>query len=84
MTPGIMLALYFNYYVKGKYAQWWERYAYVLTTSWTVAIAFAGLIIFFAVQYHEIEVNWWGNNVLNTGCDAEECPWLELPAIGHF
>lgn len=49
-----------------------------------MAIALAGILIFFAVQYHEVDISWWGNDILGVGCDANGCPWKELPASGHF
>lgn len=33
-------------------------------------VAFGGIIIFFAVQYHEKDINWWGNSVSYAGTDG--------------
>ncbi|KAI5963485.1 uncharacterized protein KGF55_002365 [Candida pseudojiufengensis] len=36
------------------------------------------IIIFFAVQYHDKSINWWGNNVMYAGMD------YEISAIGRL
>ncbi|RKP10959.1 oligopeptide transporter OPT family [Thamnocephalis sphaerospora] len=39
----------------------WSRFNYVLSAAMDSGVAIAGLIIFFAFQYWEFEVDWWGN-----------------------
>ena len=70
-TGGLYLGFAFMHYVKHKYEAWWQKYSYLLGSGIDAGIAFAGIIIFFAVQYHEVDVNWWGNNVPYEGWDYQ-------------
>ncbi|KAI8051216.1 OPT oligopeptide transporter protein-domain-containing protein [Syncephalis plumigaleata] len=40
--------------------QWWTRYNYVLSAALDSGVAIAGIVIFFAFQYHPVELEWWG------------------------
>ncbi|CAI7657164.1 unnamed protein product [Penicillium glandicola] len=82
--PALVVGFGFNYYVKRNYERWWQKYAYVLSSSFSCGIGIAGLVIFFAVQYHVVDINWWGNTVSYAGCDSNECALLPIPAVGHF
>lgn len=82
--PALVVGYFFNYYVKRRYERWWQKYAYVLSSSFSCGIGIAGLVIFFAVQFHAVDINWWGNNVPYSGCDNDGCPLLAIPEIGHF
>lgn len=73
-----------NYYVRRHYEMWWQKYAYVLTSSFSCGIGIAGLVIFFAVQFKAVDINWWGNTVSYNGCDNDGCALLPIPEIGHF
>lgn len=84
VTPTVMVGFAFNYYIKRRYSLWWQKYAYVLTSSFSAGIAIAAIIIFFAVQYKETPLVWWGNTVSYAGCDGAGCTLLPIPAEGHF
>ncbi|KAJ5677305.1 OPT oligopeptide transporter [Penicillium maclennaniae] len=57
----------FNFYIKRHYLAWWEKYTYVLTSFFGAALAISAVIIFFAVEYHQVNFNWWGNTVSYAG-----------------
>ncbi|RKP22210.1 OPT oligopeptide transporter protein-domain-containing protein, partial [Syncephalis pseudoplumigaleata] len=40
--------------------QWWTKYNYVLSAALDSGVAIAGIVIFFAFQYHPVELDWWG------------------------
>lgn len=41
--------------------------------------------MFFALQISEIELNWWGNSVINEGCDGSgDCVRKVLPDGEYF
>ncbi|KAJ5856491.1 uncharacterized protein N7529_010435 [Penicillium soppii] len=82
--PSLVVGFGVNYYVKHHYERWWQKYAYVMTSSFSCGIGIAGLIIFFAVQFHAVDINWWGNTVSYAGCDNDGCALLPIPEIGHF
>ncbi|GAO19985.1 uncharacterized protein UV8b_03347 [Ustilaginoidea virens] len=69
MQGTVMLALFFNFFVKRRHLLWWERYAYVMTSSFTAAIGMAGLAMFFTLQKWDIRLDWWGNRVGKMGVD---------------
>ncbi|RDW89690.1 hypothetical protein BP6252_01722 [Coleophoma cylindrospora] len=87
MQPCLIAAFIFNYYIKRRYLDWWQRYAYVLTSSLAVGLSISAIIIFFAVEYHAVNINWWGNNVPYAGVDGGgigTCTLLQVPEGGHF
>ncbi|KAL1969891.1 hypothetical protein VTN77DRAFT_7400 [Rasamsonia byssochlamydoides] len=82
--PSLLVGFAFNYYIKRRYTGWWQKYAYVLTSSFSAAIAIAAIVIFFALEYHGVALNWWGNTVPYAGCDSNQCPLKAIPESGHF
>ncbi|CAH2352877.1 oligopeptide transporter 2 [[Candida] railenensis] len=95
-TPGLYVSYSFMYYIKKHYLTWWEKYNFVLSGGLDAGVAFSSIIIFFAVQYHDKSINWWGNNVPYVGVDGgygqqsilnatESAPDGYFgPRIGHF
>jgi len=86
-TSGLYLNIAFMYYLKRYKTAWWEKYNYVLAAALIGGVAFSGLIIFFAVQFHPVSVSWWGNNVILEGVDAyagQTALLPDLPAKGYF
>lgn len=69
LTGGLYLGWAFMYYIRRRYLTWWEKYNYVLSGSLSAGVAFSSIIIFFAVQYHDKSISWWGNNVMYEGMD---------------
>lgn len=59
----------------------------ISAAAFSVGIAISGTVIFFAVQYEELSINWWGNYILyggplEDGCDANGCINLVIPDAG--
>jgi hypothetical protein len=69
-TGGLYVSFAFMYYLKRYKTAWWEKYNYIISAALTGGVAFSGIIIFFAVQYHPKTISWWGNNVLSTTLDG--------------
>ncbi|KAF5718578.1 OPT family small oligopeptide transporter [Fusarium mundagurra] len=93
MQGSIVLAFVFNKVIKKRYAAWWEKYAYVLTSSMSAAIGISGAVMYFAVQHSGIALDWWGNRVQTEGVDqggfvaggqAVSCSILKVPEKGYF
>ncbi|VBB89230.1 Oligopeptide transporter, putative [Yarrowia lipolytica] len=61
-TGGLYVSLLFSW-IKRRYSAWWRKYTYVLDAGLITGIAFSAIIIFFAVQYKGVELEWWGNTV---------------------
>ncbi|KAK9328603.1 OPT oligopeptide transporter protein-domain-containing protein [Lipomyces starkeyi] len=85
-TPGLYASFAFMYYIRRRYLSWWEKYNYVLSAGLTAGVAFAAIIIFFAVQYRDKSINWWGNTVVSAGIDGGKGQQtrLPLPEKGYF
>lgn len=84
---GLPIAWFMNVFVKNRYTAWWSKYALTLTTGLGVGLALSALIIFFAVDYKPVYLNWWGNEVSFAGYDGGglgSCAIKEIPAVGHF
>lgn len=81
-----VVGFFVNYYVKSRYIGWWQKYAYVLTSALASGMAVSAIIIFFAVQYKAVDINWWGNTVSYAGVDGGSfsCVLKEIPDVGHF
>lgn len=69
-TGGLYLSFASMYYLRKHYLTWWEKYNYVFSGAMDAGVAFSAIIIFFAVQYHDKSISWWGNNVMYEGQDG--------------
>jgi len=86
-TGGFYISFAFMYYLRRYKTAWWEKYNYVLSAALTGGVAFSGIIIFFAVQYHPVTLDWWGVNVLEQTVDGgagQTALLTELPEKGYF
>ncbi|KAK9477816.1 OPT oligopeptide transporter protein-domain-containing protein [Lipomyces japonicus] len=85
-TPALYLSVFFMYWVRRRFVSWWEKYNYVLSGAMDAGVAFSAVIIFFAVQYHDKPINWWGNLVFQSGTDAGlgQSSRLPIPEKGYF
>jgi len=82
MLPGLYFAIGFQGYIKSRYLAWWSKYNYVLATALSSSIAIWGVIWFFALSYHDVTPDWWGNVAPYAGCDANQCARLVIPDSG--
>lgn len=71
---GVYLAAAWTLYIKKRYRDWWSKYTYVGVAGINVGIALSAIITFFALQYINVEISWWGNNVPYAGADGNETP----------
>lgn len=94
MQGSVVLALFFNFFLKRRHAAWWERYAFVLTGSFTAAMGVAAPLLFFCLQKWNVRLDWWGNQIAGRGVDQGgwrdaqgnkvRCAHLQLPPGGSF
>ncbi|KAI0891286.1 OPT-domain-containing protein [Annulohypoxylon nitens] len=89
--PAVPIAWFSWIFLKQRYLGFWSKYNFVLSASFSSAIAVSAIIIFFSLQWTEIELNWWGNSVTSQGCEGSACTLYELsegeyfgPRIGEF
>lgn len=69
-TSGVYASFAFMVLIRKRYQAWWEKYNYVLSGALDAGVAFSSIIIFFAVQYNEKPLNWWGNTVSYQGIEG--------------
>jgi OPT family small oligopeptide transporter len=68
--PAVPVAYFFQVYVRKHYLAWWQKYNYILSTAFDCGIAVAAVVTFFALQWQDINIDWWGNDVVGLGADA--------------
>ncbi|KAG7284635.1 hypothetical protein NEMBOFW57_009243 [Staphylotrichum longicolle] len=83
-TPGFILSFIFMYLLPKYRLAWWEKYNYVLSAALTAGVAISALIMFFAVGYSPIKLEWWGNKVSSAGMDGRSVAILAIPERGYF
>ncbi|KAK4231881.1 putative oligopeptide transporter [Podospora fimiseda] len=83
-TPGFILSFVFMYLLPKYRLAWWEKYNYVLSASLTAGVAVSALVMFFAVGYNPVKLDWWGNRVSSAGLDGKGGAILEMPERGYF
>ncbi|KAG0464497.1 hypothetical protein HPP92_020566 [Vanilla planifolia] len=69
-TTGIL----FNYFIYKKYNKWWARHTYICSAALDAGVAFMGIILFSALQAHNIGgIDWWGG-IVGDYCKLASCP----------
>ncbi|AOW05647.1 OPT oligopeptide transporter protein-domain-containing protein [Yarrowia lipolytica] len=82
---GVYLAFFFNVYIRKRFPGWWEKYTYVFCSAMNTGIALSAIIIFFALQYTNVNLTWWGNTVSFAGVDgAGGAGIVPIPDKGFF
>ncbi|KAF8917594.1 OPT oligopeptide transporter [Mucidula mucida] len=74
----------FNYYIRKRAFDWWKRYNYLFSAGLDTGVAFATIIIFFALSYNNITFDWWGNTVSDNTYDSKSVPWRTVAKGTHF
>ncbi|KAJ7196280.1 OPT-domain-containing protein [Mycena pura] len=82
--PAVPIAYVFNVFIKKRYIAWWSKYNYITTTAFSAAIAISAVVIFFAVEWPNVSINWSGNTRPFAGCDGAGCARLPIPDKGFF
>lgn len=83
-TSAFAVSFLFNKWIKGRYAQWWGKYNYVLSAALDSGVAVSAVIIFFCVTFPGASLSWWGNNVSSATADGKGTPWYSIPVNGTF
>jgi len=83
LYPGWLITFFSWHIIKRRYLEFWGRYNFVLSASWTAAIAISAIVIFFGLAIPKKDIDWWGNTVPGIGCSGG-CPRLDIPEKGYF
>ncbi|TVY49363.1 Sexual differentiation process protein [Lachnellula occidentalis] len=91
LWPGVPIGWLSMVYMKKRFLAFWSKYNYVLSAAFSSGIALSAVIIFFALQYTNTSIEWWGNDVSFQGCEDTPCVRNHLadgdyfgPRIGQF
>lgn len=91
LAPALPFGWLSMIYMKKRFVALWSKYNYVLSAALSTGIAVSGVIMFFALQYNSIYVNWWGTVGYLETCDGNACTRLTLaegesfgPGAGEF
>ncbi|KAF4959959.1 hypothetical protein FSARC_10590 [Fusarium sarcochroum] len=71
-------------YIRKRYLGFWAKYNYILSAAFSVGIALSALVIFFALQYNNINLDWWGNRVPFEGCDGTQACLMKTVTPGEY
>ncbi|KAH7050077.1 OPT oligopeptide transporter [Macrophomina phaseolina] len=91
LWPTVPVAWLSHIYLKTRYTAFWAKYNYVVSAAFSAAIAIAAIVIFFALQWSSVQLDWWGNSVSFQGCEGKACRKFAVadgdyfgPRIGQF
>ncbi|KAK4173098.1 putative oligopeptide transporter [Triangularia setosa] len=82
--PAVPVAAFSWLYLKKRYLALWSKYNYVTSAAFSCGIAISGIVMFFALQLWDINLQWWGNDVMSTGCDSDGNCVLQTLAEGEY
>ncbi|KAL6938131.1 OPT superfamily [Hanseniaspora osmophila] len=85
-TPPLIMCFFSQWYAKKYHLRLWEKYNYVLAAAFNAGLVLSSIVIFFAVQYKDRYIDWWGNNVPYAGQDGLGEPLWNITATakGYF
>ena len=85
-TPPLIMCFFSQWYAKKYHLRLWEKYNYVLAAAFNAGLVLSSIVIFFAVQYKDRSLDWWGNNVPYAGQDGLGLPLWNITATakGYF
>jgi|SRR3569833_497031 len=72
--PAVPIAWVSWQYFRPRWLALWSKYNFLLSSSLSAAIAISGVVIFFALHWHNVEIHWWGNTVSYQGCEGKKDP----------
>ncbi|CAM1506483.1 Fc.00g061240.m01.CDS01 [Cosmosporella sp. VM-42] len=87
LWPAVPIGWFSWIYLKSRYLGLWSKYNFVLSAAFSAGIAISALVTFFALQYHNIELTWWGNTIPFQGCEGNSstsCLLETLPGDEYF
>ncbi|KAK3689067.1 OPT oligopeptide transporter protein-domain-containing protein [Podospora appendiculata] len=83
VTPSLAIGWVSWIWCKNRFLGFWAKYNFVLSAAFTTGISIAAIVIFFAMDWNDVKVDWWGNNVIRMGCEDEPCV-LKTLADGEY
>ncbi|KAH8887256.1 OPT superfamily oligopeptide transporter [Thozetella sp. PMI_491] len=85
LWPAVPIGWFSWLYIRSRYLDLWSKYNFVLSAALSTGIAISGIVMFFAIQWLNIKINWWGNTISYRGCEANSNPCVIYPlAKGEY
>ncbi|KAK3346905.1 OPT oligopeptide transporter protein-domain-containing protein [Lasiosphaeria hispida] len=78
VIPSVWMGWLSWIWCKNRFLAFWAKYNFILSAAFASGISIAAVLIFFTLQWNEIEINWWGNNVVYQGCEDKPCVLKKL------
>ncbi|KAK9334298.1 hypothetical protein V1521DRAFT_443340 [Lipomyces starkeyi] len=72
------------FFIRRRYLAWWAKYNYILSCGLQGGVAFGGILIFLALQYHTKKLVWWGNTISKSGVDGIGTATLKAVPKGSY
>ncbi|KAF7526225.1 hypothetical protein G7054_g10828 [Neopestalotiopsis clavispora] len=82
--PWTLVGLFFNWFVKRRWNDWWLKYNYMLSAGLDGALGVTTLLIFFCLNYPGVVFNWWGNVGAFETADVAALPLKSVNANETF
>ncbi|KAF1982642.1 small oligopeptide transporter, OPT family [Aulographum hederae CBS 113979] len=74
----------FNKVIRSRFRGWWLEYNYVTSAALDSGLALCTILIFFALQFPQVDPpDWWGNRVVTSTMDYEGTAVQRLVAEGE-
>ncbi|KAK3317272.1 OPT oligopeptide transporter protein-domain-containing protein [Cercophora scortea] len=84
VTPSVAIGWLSWIWCKNRFLGFWAKYNFVLSAAFTTGISIAAVVTFFALDWNNVEVDWWGNSVVSMGCEDDPCVLKTLADGEHF
>ncbi|KAF4447556.1 Sexual differentiation process protein isp4 [Fusarium austroafricanum] len=82
--PAVPIGWFSWMYIKKRYLAFWAKYNYILSAAFSAGVALSALVMFFSLQYNNINLDWWGNRVPFEGCDGTQSCLLKTLTPGEY
>ena len=82
--PGVWVGWLSWMWCKTRFLDFWSKYNFVLSSAWMAGISLSATVVFFTVEWNQVELDWWGNSVTTMGCEGEPCTLKTLVPGEHF
>lgn len=70
----ITVGIFFNFVVYRRYESWWARHNYILSAGLDAGVAFFAILVYFTLQFKNINgPSWWGLEL------SDHCPLASSP-----
>ena len=81
--PSVWIAWLSWIWCKRRFLGFWSKYNFVLSAAFGAGVSVAAVVLYFALDMHGVEFDWWGNSVGRDSVDSVGFTLFEITG-GHF